>query len=117
VKYTADDAPHLALQPCPTAERDTARLAECTRRDQAALAHPAAAWIKPVSHASGRHVFDVVIVGAIGILGHGGSAFDAALMALHEGAARVDICFRRPVLPVINPHKRLEFFCHSRALP
>jgi len=44
-----------------------------------------------------------------GILGHGGSAFDAALEALRAGAARVDICFRRPLLPVVNPHWWIGF--------
>jgi len=37
VKYTADDDPHLALQPFPTAERDTVGLAERSSRDLAAL--------------------------------------------------------------------------------
>jgi cation diffusion facilitator CzcD-associated flavoprotein CzcO len=44
----------------------------------------------------------------IGILGHGASAFDAAVVALQAGAARVDLCFRRPALPVVNPHRHLE---------
>lgn len=281
----ANQDPHLSLRPRPTAEADLARLALQARRDLAALAHPAGAWVRPISHASGQHVFDVVIVGAgqsglaiglalkregvgnvllldrspagyegpwetfarmavlrtpkalvgaelgipslsvrawfevrygaeaweriiwiprhdwmrylrwyrgiadldirndtsvvgiepagaalalrtigpsgcdtvlarrivlatgqdgggawtvpaivvralpphtyahsngpiafgrfvgkrIGILGHGGSAFDAALTALREGAARVDICFRRPLLPVVNPHRWLGF--------
>jgi len=38
---------HGALRPLPTAESDTARLAERARRDLAALAHPAAAWVRP----------------------------------------------------------------------
>ena len=292
MSYLADgegfacDDPHLSLRPRPTAEAATARLAERARRDLAALTHPAAEWVRPMTHASGQHVFDVVIVGAgqsglviglalkregvrnvllldrnpagyegpwetfarmavlrtpkavvgselgipslsvrawfeardgeeawdritwiprhdwmrylrwyrsiadldirnetsvidiepadgvlalttlrapggcdtvlarrivvatgqdgggawkvpemieralpasayahsngpieferlvgkrIGVLGHGGSAFDAAIMALRSGTARVDICFRRPVLPVVNPHKWLEF--------
>jgi cation diffusion facilitator CzcD-associated flavoprotein CzcO len=44
----------------------------------------------------------------IGVLGHGASAFDAAVVALREGAASVDLCFRRPALPVVNPHRHLE---------
>jgi FAD-dependent urate hydroxylase len=44
----------------------------------------------------------------IGILGHGASAFDAAVVALQAGAASVDLCFRRPALPVVNPHRHLE---------
>jgi cation diffusion facilitator CzcD-associated flavoprotein CzcO len=44
----------------------------------------------------------------IGILGHGASAFDAAVIALEAGAASVDLCFRRPALPVVNPHRFLD---------
>jgi cation diffusion facilitator CzcD-associated flavoprotein CzcO len=55
----------------------------------------------------------------IGILGHGGSAFDAGLAALAAGAGSVDLCFRRPLLPVVNPHRWLEwsaFLQHYRDL-
>src|SRR5258708_23121534 len=55
----------------------------------------------------------------IGILGHGGSAFDAGLAALQAGAASVDLCFRRARLPVVNPHRWLEwsaFLGHYREL-
>jgi FAD-dependent urate hydroxylase len=45
----------------------------------------------------------------IGILGHGASAFDAALAALRHGAASVDLCYRRPSLPTSNPHRWFEF--------
>jgi cation diffusion facilitator CzcD-associated flavoprotein CzcO len=44
----------------------------------------------------------------IGILGHGASAFDAAVVALRSGAASADLCFRRPSLPVVNPHRHLD---------
>jgi cation diffusion facilitator CzcD-associated flavoprotein CzcO len=44
----------------------------------------------------------------IGILGHGASAFDAAVVALQTGAASVDLCFRRKALPVVNPHRHLD---------
>jgi cation diffusion facilitator CzcD-associated flavoprotein CzcO len=44
----------------------------------------------------------------IGILGHGASAFDAAVVALQAGATSVDLCFRRAQLPVVNPHRHLE---------
>ncbi|HBK07379.1 MAG TPA: NAD(P)/FAD-dependent oxidoreductase [Acetobacteraceae bacterium] len=44
----------------------------------------------------------------IGILGHGASAFDAAVEALRSGAASVDLCFRRSALPVVNPHRFLD---------
>ena len=55
----------------------------------------------------------------LGILGHGGSAFDAGLAALEAGAASVDLCFRRARLPVVNPHRWLEwsaFLAHYREL-
>ena len=45
----------------------------------------------------------------VGVLGHGGSAFDAGLAALQAGAASVDLCFRRTRLPVVNPHRWLEW--------
>jgi cation diffusion facilitator CzcD-associated flavoprotein CzcO len=44
----------------------------------------------------------------IGILGHGASAFDAAVVALQSGAQSVDLCFRRTALPVVNPHRHLD---------
>ena len=55
-----DADPHLSLRPRPTAGPDLARLAAQARRDLAALAHPAAAWVRPVSDPSGQHIFDVV---------------------------------------------------------
>lgn len=61
------------------------------------------------AHSNGPLDFRRLAGKRIGILGHGGSAFDAALAALREGAARVDICFRRPFLPVVNPHRWLSF--------
>ncbi len=45
----------------------------------------------------------------VGVLGHGASAFDSALAALRQGAASVDICFRRQDLPRANPHRWVEF--------
>jgi cation diffusion facilitator CzcD-associated flavoprotein CzcO len=45
----------------------------------------------------------------VAILGHGASAFDNAVWALDNGAASVDICFRRAKLPEINPHRWAEF--------
>ena len=71
------------------------------------------------AHSSGPIEFEQFAGKRIGILGHGGSAFDAALVALSEGAARVDICFRRPLLPVVNPHRWLGFsaiFAHYAEL-
>src|SRR6266700_5439618 len=51
------------------------------------------------AHSNGPIEFGQFAEKHIGILGHGGSAFDVALTALREGAARVNICFRRPLLP------------------
>ncbi len=71
------------------------------------------------AHSNGPIDFGQFAGKRIGILGHGGSAFDAALTALSAGAARVDICFRRPLLPVVNPHRWLVFsaiFAHYSAL-
>src|SRR5581483_1530114 len=45
----------------------------------------------------------------VGILGHGAGAFDAAVAALRHGARSVDLCFRRAVLPTVNPHRAVEF--------
>ena len=45
----------------------------------------------------------------VGILGHGAGAFDAAVAALQHGARSVDLCFRRAVLPTVNPHRAIEF--------
>jgi FAD-dependent urate hydroxylase len=39
----------------------------------------------------------------VGVLGAGASAFDNAAVALEAGAARVDLCFRRPEMPRVNP--------------
>jgi FAD-dependent urate hydroxylase len=39
----------------------------------------------------------------VGVLGVGASAFDNAASALEAGAARVDLCFRRPDIPRVNP--------------
>src|SRR5258707_1391923 len=55
----ADCDPHLALRPRPTAGPDLARLAAQARLDLAALAPPAAACVRPISHPSGQHVLDV----------------------------------------------------------
>jgi len=45
----------------------------------------------------------------VGILGHGAGAFDSAVVALQQGARSVDLCFRRAVLPTVNPHRAIEF--------
>ena len=41
--------PHLSLRPPPTAAPDLAHLAARARRDLELLAHPAAAWVRPLS--------------------------------------------------------------------
>ncbi|MCC6434104.1 MAG: NAD(P)/FAD-dependent oxidoreductase [Acidimicrobiales bacterium] len=45
----------------------------------------------------------------VGVLGHGASAFDAAAAVLDAGAASVALCFRRPELPMVNPHRAVEY--------
>jgi FAD-dependent urate hydroxylase len=39
----------------------------------------------------------------VGVLGGGANGFDNAAVALEAGAARVDLCLRRPELPRVNP--------------
>jgi hypothetical protein len=96
MSHPADDASavsgdaHGALRPLPTAESDTGRLAERARRDLAALAHPAAAWVRPALHASGQHVFDVVIVGA------GRSGLIIGLALKRKGVCNVLLLDRNP---------------------
>ncbi len=53
----------------------------------------------------------------IGILGHGASAFDAAVAALRNGAQSVDLCFRRARLPTVNPHRWVEFVGFLKHFP
>lgn len=45
----------------------------------------------------------------LGILGHGASAFDAAITAIRHGAKTVDICFRRAMIPTVNPYRGVEY--------
>lgn len=45
----------------------------------------------------------------VGVLGNGASSFDNAATALEAGAARVDLCLRKPVFPRVNAHKWMEF--------
>ncbi|HEX3983158.1 MAG TPA: NAD(P)/FAD-dependent oxidoreductase, partial [Acidisoma sp.] len=44
----------------------------------------------------------------VGVLGAGASAFDNAATALEAGAARVQLCVRRPLLPRVNPYRWME---------
>jgi hypothetical protein len=62
-----------------------------------------------VSHANGHLDFARLAGKRIGLLGHGASAFDNACALLEHGAASVDLCFRRPTIPLINPHRAVEF--------
>jgi FAD-dependent urate hydroxylase len=71
------------------------------------------------AHSNGPIDFAALAGLRLGILGHGGSAFDAGLTAIAAGAPSVDLCFRRPRLPVVNPHRWLEwcaFLEHYRDL-
>jgi cation diffusion facilitator CzcD-associated flavoprotein CzcO len=45
----------------------------------------------------------------VGILGHGASAFDAAIAAIRQGALSADICFRREMIPTVNPYRGVEY--------
>lgn len=60
-------------------------------------------------HANGPIDFAALKGKRIGVLGHGASAFDNACALLQAGAASVDLCFRRPQLPRVNPHRCVEF--------
>jgi cation diffusion facilitator CzcD-associated flavoprotein CzcO len=62
-----------------------------------------------VSHANGSIDFARLAGRRIGLLGHGASAFDNACALLQEGAASVDLCFRRAQIPLVNPHRAVEF--------
>ena len=56
----------------------------------------------------------------VGVLGHGASAFDMAGAMLAAGAASVDLCYRRPQIPTVNPHRWIEsagFLKHYPELP
>ncbi len=70
-----------------------------------------------VFHSNGPVDFDRVRGKRVGVLGHGASAFDNAARALDEGAARVDLCFRREKLPLINPHRWIEFVGFLKHFP
>lgn len=59
-------------------------------------------------HSNGPIDFAALKGRRIGVLGHGASAFDAAAAALEAGAVRVDLCFRRTKMPLVNPHRHIE---------
>jgi len=60
-------------------------------------------------HANGAIDFGRLKGKRIGLLGHGASAFDNACALLEAGAASVDLCFRREQIPLVNPHRCVEF--------
>lgn len=60
------------------------------------------------SHSNVEIDFSMLAGKRIGILGHAASAFDTAAAVLNAGASSADICFRRPALPTVNPHRHLE---------
>ncbi len=71
-------------------------------------------------HSNGPIDFAALKGKRVGVLGHGASAFDASVAALDAGAARVDLCFRRKKLPLVNPHRHIEtagMLTHFAELP
>ena len=81
---------HMSLRPLPNAEAALERLAEQARRDLAALAHPSAAWVRPLPDATARQVYDVVIVGA------GQAGLIVGLALTREGVRNVLLLDRNP---------------------
>jgi cation diffusion facilitator CzcD-associated flavoprotein CzcO len=70
-----------------------------------------------VFHSNGPVDFTRMRGKRVGVLGHGASAFDNAARALDEGAASVDLCFRREKLPLVNPHRWIEFVGFLKHFP
>lgn len=70
-----------------------------------------------VFHSNGPIDFERMRGKRIGVLGHGASAFDNAARALEHGAQSVDLCFRRKKLPLINPHRWIEFVGFLKHFP
>lgn len=70
-----------------------------------------------VFHSNGPVDFERMRGKRVGVLGHGASAFDNAARALAEGATSVDLCFRRKKLPLINPHRWIEFVGFLKHFP
>jgi cation diffusion facilitator CzcD-associated flavoprotein CzcO len=100
------------------------RVVICTGHDAGgkwAVPDIVAGGLPPHVHAHSNGLIDFAALAGlrVGVLGHGGSAFDAGLAAIAAGAASVDLCFRRARLPVVNPHRWLEwsaFLAHYRDL-
>jgi len=53
----------------------------------------------------------------VGVLGGGASAFDYAGSALERGARSVDLFFRRPRVPRVNPFRWMEFYAFGAHFP
>ena len=70
-----------------------------------------------VFHSNGPVDFTRMVGKRVGVLGHGASAFDNAARALAEGATSVDLCFRRQKLPLVNPHRWIEFVGFLKHFP
>lgn len=60
------------------------------------------------AHTSEEIDFEPLRGKRIGVLGAGASAFDNAATALEAGAARVQLCVRRRLLPRVNPYRWME---------
>ncbi len=59
-------------------------------------------------HTSDQIDFQALAGKRVGVLGAGASAFDNAATALEAGAARVQLCVRRRLLPRVNPYRWME---------
>jgi hypothetical protein len=70
-----------------------------------------------IFHSNGPIDFSRMRGKRIGVLGHGASAFDNAARALAQGALSVDLCFRRTKLPLVNPHRFVEFVGFLKHFP
>ncbi len=53
----------------------------------------------------------------VGVLGGGASAFDHAGSALEHGARSVDLFYRRPEVPRVNPFRWMEFYAFGAHFP
>ncbi|WP_300683452.1 NAD(P)/FAD-dependent oxidoreductase [Nocardioides sp.] len=53
----------------------------------------------------------------LGVLGGGASAFDYAGSALENGAASVDLFYRRAQIPRVNPFRWMEFYAFGAHFP
>ncbi|WP_142850490.1 NAD(P)-binding domain-containing protein [Telmatospirillum sp. J64-1] len=61
------------------------------------------------AHSNGPVDFERLKGLRVGVLGHGASAFDNSVRAIESGAQSVELCFRREQIPLVNPHRWIEF--------